>query len=222
MKKGISTISAVCITVIVMIALAAGGWYLMDKQAKEAKKTTDDQIATLQAQVSKLEKAAISNRAASNIAENNSSSTPTDPTAGWKTYTNESYQFSFRYPADYSISDLSTYAAKDGACISEKTGTPGQLFCAEAEPTSQSLSSYLAKATADGVFNDSTKITFAGKTAYEGVDAGMTNSYGILVQEGTNIYHITLYSGGAENLAESKAALTATQNQMLENFRFIN
>lgn len=48
MKKGISTILAVCITVIVMLVLSTGGWYYMDKTAKEAKKASDDRIALLQ------------------------------------------------------------------------------------------------------------------------------------------------------------------------------
>lgn len=80
MKKGISTVLTVCLTAVVALALAAGGYYYFDKQNKDEK-------ASLQAQINDLNTELATAKKAATIATTSTSTTD------WNTYTNAKYKF---------------------------------------------------------------------------------------------------------------------------------
>ena len=113
----------------------------------------------------------------------------------------------------------STYTGNDGTYIfSALDPSTPSVFSAEALSSNLSLDAYLQKDVADAVFGQPGKITFAGQPAYEGIGQGIMNYYGIIFKYGENIYKITLFTGGKDTVAESKAAFTANQKLILSSF----
>jgi len=86
------------ITIILTGAVIGGGvYYWQNKKITNVKNDLNSQITTLQKQVTDLKEA-------SGVAATSTPTTNTvDETANWKTYTNEAYGFSFKYPSDWSI-----------------------------------------------------------------------------------------------------------------------
>lgn len=123
MKKGISTILAVCITVFVMLALGAGGWYVMNKQAEDYRSASEDKIAALNEQVARLHKEAevASTSSADSAAED-------DSTAGWKTYTNTTHKYSIKYPSDFSVAAVTDTPGANFAINPVNKSYQGNLF----------------------------------------------------------------------------------------------
>ena len=102
MKKGLATIWAVIITVVVMAALGAGGWYYISGQQKAQKSDYDKQVTDLQKQIDALKEASQaskqtssndSDEAASSSSSNSNSKTSSDPYL----YTNTTYGFSLQF-----------------------------------------------------------------------------------------------------------------------------
>lgn len=89
-KKGIATIWTILITFLVMAGLAGGGYYYLSGKHKKDTDDLKNQINTLKAQLEELKKAA--------PAESSTES-------GLKTYINKYYNYSFKYPAAYSLID---------------------------------------------------------------------------------------------------------------------
>ncbi len=81
------------ITIIITAAIIGGGgyWY-MNKKANDDKAKLQSQIDDLNKQVAELK-------------ATSSTSATTDETANWKTYTNSTYGFSFKYPANFTVAD---------------------------------------------------------------------------------------------------------------------
>lgn len=75
-------LAAVFISILLACGVGGGVYYYMDQKAKDTKADTDGQIQVLQQQVSDLKEA-----------------------ASWQTYINSTYGFSFKYPADWTISE---------------------------------------------------------------------------------------------------------------------
>ncbi|MDO8570435.1 MAG: PsbP-related protein [Candidatus Daviesbacteria bacterium] len=95
MQKGFLTLSErseskgfAPILIIILIALAVGGYLLYQKQVKP--------VATPQPVIQPTSVPTIS-----------PSATDSAETANWKTYTNSKYGFSFKYPQDYAIKEES-------------------------------------------------------------------------------------------------------------------
>ena len=85
----------VFIAVIVTAGIVGGGgYYYMSKKAASDKSKLEAEIAGLEKTLADLKSAGSSS----------STSSATDETAGWKTYTNEPYKFGFKYPA--TLTDL--------------------------------------------------------------------------------------------------------------------
>ena len=203
--------------VVTATVIGGGGWYYMDRSATKEKNELQSQISDLQKQVKDL--------AAKESATPSSTITPsatTDETASWKTYTNSTYGFTFKYPANLSKSDASSYTSNDGAYVFDSSNPDTHIFSVEAEQSSLSLDAYVAKAEADAVFSDKNALTIAGQSAYEGIDSGLINWYGVLVKKGNYIYHVALDASSPNTLAKAKSSLTATQKTILSTFQFTN
>lgn len=87
----------VFISIIITLVISAGGtWYIADSIANQKLTAKDDQILSLQTALdttsAKLKTATATT----------STTTTTDETADWKTYTNSTYGFSFKYPTNWS------------------------------------------------------------------------------------------------------------------------
>lgn len=96
------TLMAVLLTVLIMLGLAGGGYYYINKQNQTDKKALQSQIDDLNAKLA---------------AEKTSSTvtTATTATADWKTYKNDTYGFSFKYPGD-----IKTYSNSYGVEDTQK------------------------------------------------------------------------------------------------------
>jgi len=139
-RKGVSSVTVVLITILVALVFGGGAYYYLNNKAEKEKKDLNSQITDLQKEIATL-------KAASTAATTTPTATA-DETAGWKTYTNTTYGFSFKYPADYNLTDASTFSANDGVFVdSSSTGGFEQphLISVEAEKTSLTLDAYLAK-----------------------------------------------------------------------------
>ncbi len=102
MKKGISKILIVCLTATISLALAAGGWYYLDKQNKAQKADLEKQISDLRAEIADL-----------NISSSSDSSSVTAETSDWKTYHNSEIGFSFKFPKNWQEPQLFKHVVND-------------------------------------------------------------------------------------------------------------
>jgi len=95
-----STAWKIVIAVILSLGIAAGGtYYYMNQKLENEKSNLQSQITELNKQIDDLQ-------ATETTADStdDSTTTETDETAGWKTYTNSTYGFSFKYPSEFLIS----------------------------------------------------------------------------------------------------------------------
>lgn len=90
----------ILITVLVTGGLVGGGtyYYLNDKATKD-KNTLQSQINDLNKKVADAEKSLADAEAAATA----TTTTATDETANWKTYTNDKYGYSIKFPTDFSV-----------------------------------------------------------------------------------------------------------------------
>lgn len=92
-----STFWKIFISVVVTIAVVGSGvFYLMQKQIDNVRNDNLKQIDDLNKQIKTLK---------STSAAPATTPATTDETASWKTYTNDTYGFSFKYPATLSVTD---------------------------------------------------------------------------------------------------------------------
>jgi hypothetical protein len=111
----------ITIVLVVLTAGALGGgvWYYMNQQSLKAEDAKNKEVEQLQKQIDELKKPAASTTATTAAA---------DPTASWKTYTNDSFGLSFKYPASYSLRTEGTIEAGKplgGSVILEDTTRQG-------------------------------------------------------------------------------------------------
>lgn len=213
-KSGMSTGMVIGIAVLVAIVFGGGAYAYVNNKAEKEKKDLSAQITELQSQVS--------SGTVATTTTPSSSTSATDETADWKLYSNSEFGFSVKYPSSYSAINASSYSDNDGVHISSSASvTSGpHTVSIEAHQVSDSLDSYIASRSKDQTFSEATKTTLAGLAAYEGVDNGMTSTYGIITKKGLNIIEIVFDTGNVDGLAKSKSALTAVQKQILSTFQF--
>lgn len=94
-NRGIAPIAIMVIIGIVAAGVAGGGaWYFGDQQAKKQKADSDKKIEELEKKIDELEKA-------SKDSEESSDS----EISGWKTFSDEGYGFSIKYPGEWVYKD---------------------------------------------------------------------------------------------------------------------
>jgi len=87
-KKGMSTGAVIGIAVLVAIVFGGGVYAYVNNKATKEKKDLNAQITELQSQVS----------SAKTVTPSASASATADETADWKTYMNDKYSYSIKYP----------------------------------------------------------------------------------------------------------------------------
>jgi hypothetical protein len=95
-KKGLASVWAVLITVIVMLGLAGGGYYYWHSKTVKDKSDLNKKITDLTVELATLKKASTASTAATSA---------TTSESGLKTYTNTTYGYLFKYPTADSLID---------------------------------------------------------------------------------------------------------------------
>lgn len=101
-KKGMSGIGVVLLVLLVAVVFAGGTYYYMNNKLKKDKDSLNNQITSLQKEVSDLKAASTA-----------STSTTASETANWKTYNDSANKFSFKYPAEWGSPKLSVLEPSD-------------------------------------------------------------------------------------------------------------
>jgi len=162
-----------------------------------------------------------------------------DETANWKTYTNDTYGFSFKYPASWtftkgggndcqSIGYLTSPETKKEYDELVAQGVEGGLpitlsdisfsYCDNVEAADgnnpKKWTSFSDMVNDPSYYREQEEITFAGQTAYSVIEGGMMDYYTILMERDGHIYSI-----GFGN-REEKSKLSSTENKILSTFQF--
>ena len=106
-KKGLASVWAVLITVVIMLGLAGGGYYYWHSKTAKDKSALDKKITDLTAELADLKKAETAATSATS---------KTTSESGLKTYTNTTYGYLFKYPTADSLIDY-LYSAQSGTKI---------------------------------------------------------------------------------------------------------
>lgn len=151
-----------------------------------------------------------------------------DETAGWKTYANAQYGYSFKHPQDWVIDQKNpkkvTFNSPQSiqnqtTCLAEGPQCEDDLIVSYYDQISElsqdinvkNLSDFIAKSTA---LNESKKIVFAGQPAYEGIEGGTSSYYVVYAEKNNHIYKIFL------GKIKEKTELTSIEKQILSTFKF--
>ncbi len=139
--------------------------------------------------------------------------TLTDPTAGWKTYTNSTYGYGIRYPSNWPLDSKNIAAVVIGTVPFEpgpgSLGVNVYLSKTVAQRLKELKTNYLDGCTAE----TSVQVSGSVGTALQcrGAFAGEPHEF-TLVAQGSNAYEITYISGST--------ATDPTMKQVLSTFRF--
>jgi len=162
--------------------------------------------------------------------------TEVDETADWKTYTNDTYGYSGKYPKDWTFDDKTnasskiaiiyspTVAAQKKEIQDKNLAVGGPIAevtiyyyqsAKDLDGSTQKKYSTLSDAVNDSNFVSSVKETILdGVKAFEGIQSGMYNSYTVLAENNSHIYQI------AFNNIDNKDQLTTTLKNILATFKF--
>lgn len=104
-NRGIAPIVIVIIVAILAVAGTGGGvWYWQNQQVQKQKQDSDKKIQELEKQAEGLKK---------ELTTVKSESETSDETANWKTYTNDKYGFSFKYPSSLFLTECAGKIGKE-------------------------------------------------------------------------------------------------------------
>ena len=163
------------------------------------------------------------------------STTATDKTADWKTYTNDEYGFSFKYPADWTkregsngvqVNSPENEQVRKDVEASELEYSDGytddvivsfKTFNEYIEGIGQdvnSLDELIPQEEEINQISNPEKTTWGGREAWGYTAAGMGAYYEIVTNNNGSV--ISLYFGNRE----SKDELTNSDNQILSTFEF--
>jgi len=144
--------------------------------------------------------------------------TTTDETADWKTYKNDTYGYSIKYPTtiQYKEEEKSVIFSE-----TSKTNGPSVLtITLDTVQNNQTLDQIIQNKTTDKSFSNSQKTTLDSKPAYEGIGLGSVSTYDIYSVNGNYVYNLSFATNNKDTLADLKSGLSTTQKNMLKTFKF--
>ncbi|MCX6809145.1 MAG: hypothetical protein NTZ65_00075 [Candidatus Berkelbacteria bacterium] len=163
-----------------------------------------------------------------------SSTSATPETASWKTYTNDTYGFSFKYPSDWTFQQDGTiinvnspenqalknkidsntmYGEGYSPTIMFRTFVSASDYVNQGNPSVKStktVSEYMSSIATANTFNET---TLGGQKAYEDEEGGFAGSYyNITCEHNTTVFTTQIVS--------EKKSLTDTEQSILSTFQF--
>lgn len=226
-----SNFMKIAISIFVTIIVVGGGvYYFMNRQATDDKAGLQTQIDSLNKQVTDL-KTTTTSTATTTIP------VATDETASWKTYTNSTYGFSVKYPADwttkeaggsnYDKSVVSLASPETTAAFQAANGQEGAYsddisiyYYASVADEAENKANSLGATTIDQLIQKNDAIKKIGSTAIGGVAAtdvywgGLGSYYAILVTKNNHLFKIWF------NNISDKGKLTTIEKTILSTFQF--
>lgn len=203
-KRSIST--GILTTIVILVAIVSAGGvyvYLNNKENKE-KDNLNSQIAELKNEISELKNVAAIN----------------NDTAGWKTYTNSSYGYSFRYPTDWTLNASDIKSVTIDSAKNEKLR--GTIYEGWMEDITVSAYNSLAETDSSlnndpnvkNAFSNVAETTLAGQKAYEEIEGGFGAYYVLTAMNNSRGYKILFGN------VDSREKLTLIDKEIISTFQF--
>ncbi len=159
------------------------------------------------------------NTSANTTATNTTNTTGEAPeTASWKTYSNNTYKFSVKYPPTL-IADFSE-TSKMLSIYDPTKARPNTVLTVNVTPSTKTLDQYIASLKDSSLIGNEQKTTLDGVIAYEGVDMGILSQYGVYTVYNGTEYLLRFMSNNKDTLPDVKDGLSTTQKLMLASFTF--
>lgn len=189
----------VFIGVVVTLAVAGGGtYYYMNQKLEDEKSGLQSQITELNELVKDLQASGIAETTTGST--DDSATTETDETADWKTYTNDEYGFSFKYPGDWDQGQatpentknldpfsLLVFVGPDATKNMEKGGPYGISTIRVYDSLNKANQFYETSATSlSGLLSDLSQKSDPTVTDVASARIGNTNGY--VADAGPNVY----------------------------------
>jgi len=232
MKKGITTLSAVIATVVVMVFLGVGGWYYLDQSWKSDRSLLENQVKSLETSVTKIEaQNDLSRSEDSEAVEINENVEQND---NLSTYISEKYGYSFQYPSNFSLVDWfwddqnNLRIPQNGKVVwVGETNLPENAIPLNAGPVSQYYSvtvnedstTGFSALRGDGAGVTITEVTIGGaqgwkalRTEPEEYSGNYSTSY--YVNHNNNVYSMQIVNSDAVGTHDQKV------DDMIESFTF--
>ena len=211
MKTALTIIVSIVVTIAIV---GAGGYYFIYKRYDSNKNNLQNQINNLNSKINS-NSASTSNSTNSNSSTNPTALTPsaTVDTTAWKTYTDKTYAFSFKYSNTWTENELEeSYGDARKENISMTGSVTGKTYNAEVFSSSESvtdfLKSYYGKIQGGPIAVSTVTISNQTATQFYITETGstaksVTGTAYILFQKGS-----TLVSISTSGLATQSALMT--------------
>jgi hypothetical protein len=217
MIKKVNVWTAVLITLLVcIVASAVGMTYLLNRY--EVKQID------LANQIAELQKTSTSGAT-------DETSATTDETADWKTYTNDTYGFSFKYPTSWAEKDIKSVNIDIPGlltlpAVAAITGDPSwqdpfSVVAVSSQPKDKEITyrkQWATSGTSTNVFDSSTEITLYGKVAtkltFKNKTTNITSATFYVIADSGYTYFFEYGPFGLSN------TINAQLNQILTTFHF--
>lgn len=123
---------AIMVVIMITAGLVGGAtFYLVDAKNTKDKEALQSQINDLSAKLANNVNTNTNAVVATN--SNVNTNATISPTAGWKTYTNSTYKYSFKYPATYTINELAKAfeESMNASCQSVNLNTKTSIYACD-------------------------------------------------------------------------------------------
>lgn len=232
-QKGYIHIAVLVVTIVIAIALVAVAWWYKTEREKTNTNTVQTNTNT------------VTNKATNtgtNANANINTNTVADEMADWKTYTNEAYSFSFKYPTDWKLEEPSQAEMVNGVVVSLRSPATEELL--QEEKIDLGYSYDLVVSFWSNIKNESARggswegqrnytdladyftdknavkhktgeITVNGQTAYEVSIGGAGLNYGVMIEH-NGIYQLSFET------TWDKSKFSSIGSQILSTFQFTN
>lgn len=185
------------------VILVGAGWWVASSKYKAENQKLKNQLSSS------------SSTSTTSSSTTSTTSSAVDPTAGWKTYTNNEYGFSIKYPSSWSMNgDINTFngvAFSTQGEMSSKITISGYKSVSDYSEKYNTLEDFIKEQCSDGTANPT---TLDSNKAYE-CDRGVESSeFTIIVQREGKLILI-----GFPNII-GRDKLTSDQENVLASFKF--
>jgi len=235
MKKGITVLTAVVITFIVILAVASAGWFYVDKKWNTEKSDLQNQISEYKSKTDELEAEIETLETKKQSQDEEEEKVIEEKTGDLKTYVSTEYGYSFNYPSSFSLVDWlwdgqnnKKVPQKGKVVWISKTALSDDAIPLNAGPISQYFSvtveedniTGLSALRGDGTGVLVTDYTIAGvqgwkvmRTTAEEYSGNFTTSY--YVNHNNNVYSLQIVNSDASGTHDAEIDI------IVESFKFL-